>query len=41
MAFAAVVVGLDGLDPVFFLIDSAAGVGDFDDIEKLLASGVS
>ena len=33
----AVVVGLDGLDSIFLLRDAAAGVGDLDDIEELLA----
>ena len=29
--------GVDGGDTVFILVDSAAGVGDLDDIEELLA----
>jgi len=36
-SLAAVVVGLDGLDPVLILGDAAALVGDLDDIEELLA----
>jgi len=36
-SLAAVVVGLDGLDPVLLLRDAAALVGDLHDIEELLA----
>jgi hypothetical protein len=34
---AAVKSGADSGDPVLVLVDSAAGVGDLDDIEELLA----
>ena len=34
---ASVKGGVDGGDSVLVLVDSAAGVGDFDDIEELLA----
>ena len=37
MPFAAVEGGVDGGDSVLVLIDSAAGVGDLDDVEELLA----
>jgi len=36
-SMAAVVVGLDSLDSIVFLRDAAAGVGNLDDIEQLLA----
>ena len=36
-SLAAVVIGLDGEDSILLLRDSAAGVGDFDDVVKLLA----
>jgi hypothetical protein len=36
-ALAAVIVGPDGLDPVLHLVNAAPGVGDGDNIEKLLA----
>jgi len=37
LIFAAVVVGLDGEDPILLLGNAAAGVGYFDDIVELLA----
>ena len=36
LAFAAVVVGADGLDPIVLRGDAAPGVGYVDDVEELL-----
>jgi hypothetical protein len=37
-SLAAVVVGLDGQDPILHLVDAAALVGDGDDVVELLAT---